>query len=145
VTQAIYDSGFNSSGRVYDRSGAILGMTPTQHRAGGARAVIRFAVGECSLGSILVAASDRGVCAILLGDDPAPLVRDLQDRFPELSLRRYEVRTLGSPVSWRRPRRGLDLPLDVRGTRFRKRLAGLRGRRRGTYRELCRSRQHRCA
>jgi AraC family transcriptional regulator of adaptative response/methylated-DNA-[protein]-cysteine methyltransferase len=61
-------------------------MTPSKYRNGGARADIRFAVGECSLGSILVAKSERGVCAILLGDDPNALVRDLQDRFPNANL-----------------------------------------------------------
>ena len=82
VTDAIYGAGFNSNGRFYATSSEVLGMTPTDFRAGGAGPSIRFAVGECSLGSILVAATDKGVCAILLGDEPEPLVRDLQDRFP---------------------------------------------------------------
>ena len=66
VTEAIYQSGFNSSGRFYANSGEVLGMTPSDFRAGGANARMRFAIGECSLGSILVAASDKGVTAILL-------------------------------------------------------------------------------
>ena len=70
VTDAIYAAGYNSSGRFYEESNRLLGMTPKNFRAGGANAVIRFAVGECSLGAILVAASERGVCAILMGDDP---------------------------------------------------------------------------
>ena len=126
MTDAIYDAGFNSSGRFYGQSAAILGMTPTQHRAGGARAVIRFAVGECSLGSILVAASDRGVCAILLGDDPAPLVRDLQDRFPRAELvggdAGFEQLVARVVALVETPSRGLDLPLDVRGTAFQQRV-----------------------
>jgi len=126
VTQAIYDAGFNSSGRFYDQSGAILGMTPTQHRAGGADAVIRFAVGECSLGSILVAASDRGICAILLGDEPEPLVRDLQDRFPRAELvggdTEFERLVAHAVALVEAPQRGLDLPLDVRGTAFQQRV-----------------------
>src|SRR5438477_359548 len=73
-------------GRFYGASEQVLGMTPTTYRAGGADAAIRFAVGECSLGSILVARSERGVCAILLGDDPDALARDLQDRFPRATL-----------------------------------------------------------
>ncbi|HVK01398.1 MAG TPA: Ada metal-binding domain-containing protein, partial [Gemmatimonadales bacterium] len=81
VTAAIYDSGYSSNGRFYGESEQMLGMTPTEYRAGGARAEIRFAVGECSLGSILVARSERGVCAIFLGDDPDALTRELQDRF----------------------------------------------------------------
>jgi len=126
VTDAIYDAGFNSSGRFYGQSAAILGMTPTQHRTGGARAVIRFAVGECSLGSILVAASDRGVCAILLGDDPAPLVRDLQDRFPRAELvggdAGFEQLVARVVALVETPSRGVALPLDVRGTAFQQRV-----------------------
>ena len=86
VTAAIYDSGYSSNGRFYGESEQMLGMTPTEYRAGGASAEIRFAVGECSLGSILVARSERGVCAIFLGDDPDALARELQDRFPRATL-----------------------------------------------------------
>lgn len=126
VTDAIYDAGFNSSGRFYGQSAAILGMTPKQHRAGGARAVIRFAVGECSLGSILVAASERGVCAILLGDDPELLLRDLQDRFARAELvggdAGFEQLVARVVALVETPSRGLDLPLDVRGTAFQQRV-----------------------
>src|SRR5437868_2921417 len=69
VTEAIYDAGFNSNGRFYATSLEVLGMTPTNFRSGGTGTSIRFAVGACSLGSILVAATGKGVCAILLGDD----------------------------------------------------------------------------
>src|SRR4029453_12309810 len=86
VTEAIYGAGYNSNGRFYEQSNDVLGMTPTAYRAGGANTQIRFAIGECSLGSILVAASERGVCAILIGDDPNALARDLQDRFPRAQL-----------------------------------------------------------
>ena len=86
VTDAIYGAGFNSNGRFYATAAKVLGMTPTDYRAGGSGASIRFAIGECSLGSILVAASDKGVCAILLGDNPDALARDLQDRFPNATL-----------------------------------------------------------
>ena len=86
VTAAIYGAGFNSNGRFYATSTDLLGMTPTEFRAGGNGAAIRFAVGECSLGSILVAATEKGVCAIQLGDDPEALVRGLQDRFPKARL-----------------------------------------------------------
>src|SRR6266568_3410114 len=86
VTEAIYDAGYNSNSRFYETSNEVLGMTPTNFRAGGASTEIRFATGEFSLGSILVAKSDRGVCAILMGDDPDQLVRELQDRFPRANL-----------------------------------------------------------
>ena len=126
VTEAIYDAGFSSGGRFYATSDQLLGMTPTDYRAGGADLVIRFAVGECSLGSILVAQSAKGVCAILLGDDPEGLVRDLQDRFPRATLvggdTAFEstvARVIGLVDA---PARGLDLPLDVRGTAFQHRV-----------------------
>jgi AraC family transcriptional regulator, regulatory protein of adaptative response / methylated-DNA-[protein]-cysteine methyltransferase len=126
VTEAIYDSGFNSNGRFYEKSAEMLGMTPTVYRAGGANTDIRFAVGECSLGSILVAKSEKGVCAILIGDDPEALVHDLQDRFGR-------ARLIGGDADFERlvaqvvgfveaPNLGLDLPLDVRGTAFQQRV-----------------------
>src|SRR2546428_8026833 len=86
VTEAIYGAGFHSNGRFYATSSEVLGMTPTNFRAGGHGACIRFAVGECAPGSIPVAATGKGVCAIMLGDDPNALVRDLQDRFPKAQL-----------------------------------------------------------
>jgi AraC family transcriptional regulator of adaptative response/methylated-DNA-[protein]-cysteine methyltransferase len=126
VTEAIYDAGYNSNGRFYEQSNKVLGMTPTTYRAGGADRTIRFAVGECSLGSILVAQSDLGVCAILMGDDPDALARDLQDRFPRAKLTggdgRFE-RLVAKVVGFVEvPRIGLDLPLDVRGTAFQQRV-----------------------
>ena len=127
MTAAIYEAGYNSNGRFYAESRQVLGMTPTDYRAGGADVEIRFAVGECSLGSILVAASERGVCAILLGDDPEPLARELQDRFPRAALigrgRRSSSELVAQVVGFvEAPALGLDLPLDVRGTAFQQRV-----------------------
>ena len=126
ITDAMYASGFNSSGRFYESTDAALGMTPSAFRAGGADARIRFAVGQCSLGAVLVAQSARGICAILLGDDPDALVRDLQDRFPLATFigadRAFE-RTVATVVGFvDDPGRGLDLPLDIRGTAFQQRV-----------------------
>ena len=101
-------------------------MTPTNYRAGGANTEIRFAIGECSLGSILVAQSERGVCAILLGDDPDELARDLQDRFPRANViggdTEFEQLVAKVVGFLEAPRLGLDLPLDVRGTAFQQRV-----------------------
>jgi AraC family transcriptional regulator, regulatory protein of adaptative response / methylated-DNA-[protein]-cysteine methyltransferase len=126
VTEAIYDAGFNSSGRFYEKSTEMLGMTPSQYRAGGANEEIKFAVGQTSLGAILVASTKKGVAAILLGDDPDELVRNLQDRFPKAHFvgadRDYEslvARVVGFVET---PWIGLDLPLDVRGTAFQERV-----------------------
>lgn len=126
VTEAIYGAGFNSNGRFYATSSHLLGMTPTAFRAGGRGAAIRFAVGECWLGSILVAATDKGVCAILLGDDPDGLVRDLQDRFPKARLIGGDEnfdQLIAKVVGFvEAPAVGLDLPLDIRGTAFQQRV-----------------------
>ncbi len=126
VTEAIYDAGFNSGGRFYETSNAILGMKPRAYRAGGADTEISFAVGECSLGSILVAQSARGICAILLGDDPDALVKDVQDRFPNATLiggnRGFEQTIATVVAAVEAPALGLDLPLDVRGTAFQERV-----------------------
>jgi AraC family transcriptional regulator of adaptative response/methylated-DNA-[protein]-cysteine methyltransferase len=126
VTAAIYDAGFNSSGRFYEKSTEMLGMTPTQYRAGGANEEIRFAVGQSSLGAILVASSRKGVASILLGDDPEVLVRNLQDRFPHAELvggdAAYEALVARVVGFVEAPALGLDLPLDVRGTAFQQRV-----------------------
>ena len=126
VTDAIYDSGFGSGSRFYEKSDVMLGMTPTRFRNGGADVMIRFAVGESSLGPILVAISDKGVCAILMGDDPNTLVRDLQDRFPKAQLvgadSDFEAVVAKVVGLIEAPRLGLDLPLDVRGTAFQQRV-----------------------
>ena len=126
VTDAIYDAGYNSGGRFYAKADDVLGMTPTRYRAGGVDTEIRFAIGQCSLGAILVARSDRGVCAISMGDDPDTLARDLQDRFPQANLigsdaqfERWVARAIGFVEA---PQLGLDLPLDVRGTAFQQRV-----------------------
>jgi AraC family transcriptional regulator, regulatory protein of adaptative response / methylated-DNA-[protein]-cysteine methyltransferase len=126
VTDAIYGAGFGSNGRFYEKSSQMLGMTPSQYRAGGAGTDIRFAVGQCSLGAILVAASEKGVCAIFFGDDPDLLTRNLQDRFPKASLlggdRSFETIVAQVVGAVDDPGRGLDLPLDVRGTAFQQRV-----------------------
>ncbi|MBV7454908.1 bifunctional DNA-binding transcriptional regulator/O6-methylguanine-DNA methyltransferase Ada [Acidovorax sp. sif1233] len=126
VTDAIYGAGYQSSSRFYEKSAQVLGMTPTRYRAGGAAQRIRFAVGQCSLGAILVAHSGQGLCAILLGDDPEALVHDLQDRFAQAQLvggdAQFEslvAQVVGFVES---PGLGLDLPLDVRGTAFQQRV-----------------------
>lgn len=126
VTEAIFDAGYNSSGRFYAGSDETLGMTPRDFRAGGTGTNIRFAVGQCSLGAILVAASQKGIAAIFFGEDPEALVHDLEDRFPNANLiggdRDFEevmAKVVGLVEA---PEAGLDLPLDVRGTAFQHRV-----------------------
>jgi AraC family transcriptional regulator of adaptative response/methylated-DNA-[protein]-cysteine methyltransferase len=126
VTEAIYDAGYNSSGRFYEKSTDMLGMTPTQFKAGGANEEIRFALGQTSLGSILVASSKKGVASILLGNDPDALLRQLQDRFPKAEIigadKDYEALVARVVGFLETPQLGLDLPLDVRGTAFQRRV-----------------------
>lgn len=126
VTDALYEAGFNAGSRFYESSDRLLGMRPRDYRAGGAGAIIRFAVGRCSLGEILVGQSQRGICAILLGDDADALVRDLQDRFPKAQLvggdagfEQLVAQVVGFVEA---PSLGLKLPLDVRGTAFQERV-----------------------
>jgi AraC family transcriptional regulator of adaptative response/methylated-DNA-[protein]-cysteine methyltransferase len=126
VTEAIYDAGFNSNGRFYEKSTSILGMTPTRYRSGGTAEVIRFAVGQCTLGAILVASSEKGVVSILIDDNPDALVRDLQDRFPKARIiggdPDYELLVARVVGLIETPGLGFDLPLDVRGTAFQRRV-----------------------
>jgi AraC family transcriptional regulator, regulatory protein of adaptative response / methylated-DNA-[protein]-cysteine methyltransferase len=126
VTDAIYDAGFNSNGRFYANSSEMLGMTPSDFRAGGAGQEVRFAVAECSLGPILVAASDKGICAILFGNDSETLLRDLIAQFPRARLiggdKVFEELTAKVVGFVEDPAKGLDLPLDVRGTAFQHRV-----------------------
>lgn len=126
VTAAIYDAGFNSNSRFYETSAQVLGMTPTNYRAGGMNAEIHFAVGQSSLGAILVAQSARGVCAILMGEDPDRLTRDLQDKFPRANLigadHAFEQLVAQVVGFIEAPGLGLDLPLDVQGTAFQQRV-----------------------
>jgi len=126
VTHAIYGAGFNSNSRFYANAENLLGMHARDYRAGGVGAVIRFAVGQCALGAILVAQSQRGICAILLGDDPEALTRDLQDRFPKAQLiggdAEFEQLVAQVVGFVETPVIGLNLPLDVRGTAFQERV-----------------------
>ncbi len=126
VTEAIYGAGYNSSGRFYEKSNERLGMTPTKYRRGGATMEIRFAVGECSHGSILVASTSRGVCAILLGDDPDALVHDLEHRFPRARLIGGDgdfVQLVAAVVGLvEKPHVDVALPLDICGTAFQERV-----------------------
>jgi AraC family transcriptional regulator of adaptative response/methylated-DNA-[protein]-cysteine methyltransferase len=126
VTDAIYGAGYGSSGRFYEESTARLGMTPGRFRAGGAGVTIHVAVAACSLGAVLVAATDRGVCAILLGDDEGELAADLARRFPR-ARREPGGRELALLVSQvvaqvESPGLGAGLPLDIQGTAFQQRV-----------------------
>jgi AraC family transcriptional regulator, regulatory protein of adaptative response / methylated-DNA-[protein]-cysteine methyltransferase len=126
VTEAIYGAGFNSNSRFYESADDVLGMTPRTFRSGGSGTTIRFAIGESWLGPILVATSEKGVCAILLGEDPDEMVRDLQDHFPKAELiggdADFDLLVATVVGFLENPSSGLDLPLDIRGTAFQQRV-----------------------
>lgn len=126
VTGAIHEAGFGANSRFYEYSDKLLGMTPTAYRKGGKGMRIHFAVGQCSLGAILVAETARGICAITLGDDAQTLLHDLQDRFPGAELiggdAEFETRVAAVVGFVEAPRIGLDLPLDMQGTAFQQRV-----------------------
>ncbi|MEO6593134.1 MAG: bifunctional DNA-binding transcriptional regulator/O6-methylguanine-DNA methyltransferase Ada [Planctomycetota bacterium] len=126
VTAAQHAAGYESSGHFYADTGPGLGMTPRGYRAGGLGERIQFAIGECSLGAVLVAATARGVAAILIGSDANELAHDLERRFPKAEL-------VGGDAAFERvvaevtgfvdgARTGFDLPLDIRGTVFQQRV-----------------------
>jgi AraC family transcriptional regulator of adaptative response/methylated-DNA-[protein]-cysteine methyltransferase len=146
VTDAIYESGFGSSGHFYATATRRLGMTPKRFRDGGTDEKIRFAVGECVLGSVLVAATDKGICAIQFGDDPDELLRDFQDRFAAAELvgadPGFEALVASVVALVERADQAADLPLDIRGTTFQQRVwQALRAIPAGTtvtYQELAR-------
>lgn len=122
VTAAVFDAGFNSSGRFYSGAKAMLGMTPGRYKAGGAGTVLNVIVTQCSLGALLVAATQIGVAAILIGDDPDELRRDLHDRFPKATLSDGDAafqEFVSQVIALvEHPGMSHDLPLDVRGTAF---------------------------
>ena len=126
ITQAVFDAGFNANSRFYESATHRLGMTPRNFKNGGHQAQIRFALGQSTLGAILVASSQHGICAILMGDDPETLLQSLQDRFPNATLigadeayEQYVAQVVGLVEA---PALGVNLPLDIRGTAFQERV-----------------------
>jgi len=126
VTAAIHEAGFGSASRFYETAESVIGMSPTAFRKGGAEAEIRFALAQCSLGAILVASTEKGLCAISLGDEPEPLLIELQNRFPQARLiggdAAFEALVARVVAFVEAPGTGLDLPLDIRGTAFQQRV-----------------------
>jgi len=126
VTDAIYAAGFSSSGRFYEAAPAALGMAPGRYRARGKGERLSVAIGQCRLGALLVAASAKGVCAIALGQDPEALLRDFQADFSgaEIIAGDKDFEALVAQVAGlvEAPEQGVDLPLDLRGTAFQRRV-----------------------
>ena len=126
ITEAIYEAGYNANSRFYEKSSQVLGMTPSTYRSGGKNMEIRYAIGKSSLGLILIAESERGLCSIMLGDDPDVLVDDLRKRFTKAEIiagdRAFEQHVAQVVGFVESPKIGLDLPLDIQGTAFQQRV-----------------------
>jgi AraC family transcriptional regulator, regulatory protein of adaptative response / methylated-DNA-[protein]-cysteine methyltransferase len=122
VTPAIYDAGYGSSSRLYERAGTALGMTPATYRKGAPGVEIDFTIADSPLGRLLLAATTRGVCRVMIGDDDRALEKDLREEYPAATVRRNDgilsaqVRTLLDHL--RGPSPHVELPLDVRATAF---------------------------
>ncbi len=126
VTEAMYEAGFASSSRFYENSTQALGMRPSDYRRGGRGMDIRFAVAQSYLGAVLIAATPQGICTIDFGDNPHVLEERLRARFPEAEIKAGDV-TFATWVEQvlaflDAPGRGLDLPLDIQGTAFQRRV-----------------------
>lgn len=122
IIDVAYDSGFNSVGRFYASVQANIGMTPTSFRHGGKQMQIYFALSECSLGYVLVASSQKGICNISMGDDLEQLLQDFQDIYPnaELVANDTDFNAVVAHVLEKIeiPKTQLQLPLDIQGTAF---------------------------
>ena len=122
VTQALYDSGFNSSSRLYERAPEELGMTPATYSRGGRGTNISYTTVASPLGQLLVAMTERGVCAVRMADSDAELEKDLRAEFPAATIRRDDaalrapVKKILNHLTSKEPQ--LDLPLDIRATAF---------------------------
>lgn len=122
ITQAIYQSGHESNSRIYEKSNELLGMTPKEYKNGQYEKDIMLAVGECSLGSFLIAQTDKGICAISLGNNPQQLIEEIQTRFKKANFiagNNIFEDTVAKVIGLiENPQNNIDLPLDIRGTMF---------------------------
>lgn len=127
VTDAIYDAGYGSGSRVYEKTGQLLGMTPADYKRGGSGIAIRYTTLQTELGALLVAASERGVCSVTLGDRESALVKNLRNEFPQATIDRVDagrdewLASMIARVSAEIGSAGLpaaDVPVDIRATAF---------------------------
>lgn len=146
VTTAMLEAGYQTASRFYAAAAGTLGMAPAQYRAGGAGLAIKAACAPCDLGWVQVAVTGRGICAIQLGDSPTQLMHELRARFHAATI--VESQDLGSHLRAvaaliKTPAKGLNLPLDVQGTAFQRRvwqeLAKIKPGRTSSYQEVAAS------
>src|SRR5437016_3861014 len=126
ITDALYETGYGSSSRVYERSNAQLGMTPATYRKGGLGMKLGYTIAKSPLGKVLVAATERGVSAVYLGDAENTMIAGLREEYPRAeispatdSFQRW-VREIVQRIEGKQPR--LELPLDLQATAFQRRV-----------------------
>ena len=126
ITDALYETGYGSSSRVYERSDAQLGMTPATYRKGGKGMKIGYTIAKSPLGRVLVAATDRGISAVYLGDTENAMIAELREEYPRAEIspatdtfRRW-VREIVQRIEGKQPR--MELPLDLQATAFQRRV-----------------------
>lgn len=126
VTEAIYDSGFSSSSRAYEKARDRLAMPPSTYKKGGAGLTIRYSIAQCFIGWVIVASTDRGICAVEFGDDPENLAAKVQKNFPKAGLEEaasdFSAQVQEVIAYIEEPGKGLQLPLDIQGTAFQQRV-----------------------
>jgi AraC family transcriptional regulator of adaptative response/methylated-DNA-[protein]-cysteine methyltransferase len=130
VTAAIYDAGYGSSSRVYERADAQLGMTPKQYRSGGSNLIITYTMADSPAGKLMIGATDRGICFVQFGENREDLLRALEAEYPAALLEsmrdpapatfRHWMTALSAHLAGNQPH--LDLPLDIRATAFQMRV-----------------------
>lgn len=126
VTDAMYEAGYGSSSRLYEKAATQLGMTPATYRKGGKGMQITYAVAECPLGRLLVAATEIGICSVTLGDEEETLAQELCREYPQAECTsnnatlQAHVQLILQHLNGQQPH--LDLPLDVRATAFQTRV-----------------------
>lgn len=128
VADAIYDAGYGSGSRVYEKTGQLLGMTPADYKRGGTGVAIRYTMLRTPLGVLLVAASERGICAVTLGDSENALVAGLQREFPAAAVARVDagrdewlavmINRVSAEIGTGAPPAEADVPVDIRASAF---------------------------
>jgi len=128
VADAIYDAGYGSGSRVYEKTGQLLGMTPADYKRGGTGVAIRYTTLRTPLGALLVAASERGICSVTLGDSEKALVAGLTREFPTAAVERVDagrdewlaamISRVGAEIGAGAPHSAMDVPVDIRASAF---------------------------
>jgi AraC family transcriptional regulator, regulatory protein of adaptative response / methylated-DNA-[protein]-cysteine methyltransferase len=125
VTRSLYDAGYGSSSRLYERASSQLGMTPLRYRKQGSGVTIRYTIAPTPIGQMLLAATDRGICAVQFGESPANLEDELRAEYPKAEIIRADRKLADEVKALRQIIQGKSatlLPLDIQATSFQRRV-----------------------